>query len=316
MKIITSLRVKTEKQEALKKRFREATFHFYSSMEEAKTRLADADILVTYGEDVTEDLIQSTRQLKWIMVMSAGIDRMPFQAIQEKNIMVTNVRGIHKIPMAEYTLGMILQVSKQAKQLHKQEMDAVWNRSIRMSELYGKTVMIIGIGAIGGQIAKLCKAFGMRVIGINRSGSPASEVDVVCKMEVMAELLPDVDFVVSVLPSTKETRHSLTKEHFVQMKDSAVFINIGRGDVVREDIIIEVMQNNLISHAVLDVFETEPLAQTSPLWKMENVTVTPHISSITANYLPRAFEIFEENLKRFLKKETNYINLIDVNRGY
>jgi phosphoglycerate dehydrogenase-like enzyme len=192
----------------------------------------------------------------------------------------------------------------------------VWSRALPTAELDRKTVRIIGVGAIGGQIAKFCHAFNMKVLGVNRSGNHARYVDEMGTMEELKGYLTQADFVVSVLPSTIETKYVLSKEHFRLMKDTAVFINIGRGDVARESILIEVLNEGQIAHAVLDVFEQEPLPSNHVFWGMENVTVTPHISSITSNYLPRAFEIFEENLHIYKSKGTKYINQIDVGRGY
>nr|WP_311380680.1 NAD(P)-dependent oxidoreductase [Bacillus sp. ISL-78] len=115
--------------------------------------------------------------MKWIMVMSAGMELMPFNAIEERGIMVTNARGIHKIPMAEYTIGMLLQYEKKLKLLMKNEKEELWNRKIEVGELNGKTMLIMGVGAIGGEVARLGKAFGMKTIGMNRSGKPVESID-------------------------------------------------------------------------------------------------------------------------------------------
>jgi len=128
--------------------------------------------------------------------------------------------------------------------------------------------------------------------------------------------LPKADFIVSVLPSTKETKHFLEKNHFDLMKNSSVFINIGRGDLIQEDVLMAALQEGKIAHAYLDVFYTEPLAEDHPFWRMENVTVTPHISSLTKNYMPRSFEIFKQNLHTYIKKDADFINVIDMDRGY
>ncbi|MFZ3590996.1 D-2-hydroxyacid dehydrogenase [Bacillus sp. DJP31] len=316
MKIITSFPVKEEKQTELKSYFLDEEFFFFQNIHEAADELENAEVLLTYGEDLTPALIEQATSLKWIMVMSAGMEKMPFQAINEKNILVTNARGIHKIPMSEYALGMMLQVSKQMKLLYEQEIESNWNRAIPTTELYGKTILIIGVGAIGGQIAMLCKSFGMSVLGISRSGNPIKHVEKIGKLDTLEHLLPKADYIVSVLPSTNETRYILKRKHFEKMKSNSIFMNIGRGDLVEESVLIDVMSERLIAHAVLDVFEQEPLPSEHLFWKMDNVTVTPHISSITANYLPRAFEIFEENLHIYRSKRTDYVNLINVKRGY
>lgn len=301
-------------QNELKREFPQVSFHFKKGIE--RELLSDAEIFITYGEDLTAELIEEAKQLKWIMVMSAGMEKMPFAACKKQGILVTNARGIHKIPMAEFTIGMMLQHVKQLTTLWENEKNAIWERKLPMGELFGKTVLVLGSGAIGGEVARLAKAFNMETLGMNRSGLNTEWVDRMFGMQNVEQALPEADFIVSVLPSTSETRNFLKPSHFALMKQSAAFINIGRGDIVEEKVLLDALVNHEIAHAYLDVFYTEPLAENHPFWTMENVTVTPHISSLTKNYLPRSFEIFKENLRTYMKKEKSYINLIDLNRGY
>lgn len=298
----------------MKREFPQVSFHFKKGIE--KELFSDAEIFITYGEDLTAELIEEAKQLKWIMVMSAGMEKMPFAACKKQGILVTNARGIHKIPMAEFTIGLMLQHVKQLQTLWTNEKNRIWERKLPMGELFGKTVLVLGAGAIGGEVARLAKAFNMKTLGVNRSGRSAEWVDRMFGMQNVEEALPEADFIVSVLPSTSETRNFFKPSHFVLMKKDAVFINIGRGDLVAEEVIINALQNRQIAHAYLDVFSAEPLVENHPFWKMENVTVTPHISSLTKNYLPRSFEIFKENLHTYMKNKTDFINLIDPNRGY
>ncbi|MFT4416687.1 D-2-hydroxyacid dehydrogenase [Fredinandcohnia humi] len=298
--------------------FSEDEFIFYSEMKEALEDLPRADILITYGEDLTPVLIEKAQRLKWIMVMSAGLELMPLDAIKEKGILVTNARGIHKIPMAEYTLSMMLHVAKKNKQLLQQEERKSWNRVtiIPVEELHGKTVGILGVGAIGGEIARLCKAFNMKVLGLNRSGADQQYVDEMYQYSGLEYICSHADYIVSVLPSTNETKYLLKDSHFRVMKNQPVFINIGRGDVVKEEDLLYALHSKKISHAVLDVFEQEPLPVYHPFWELDQVTVTPHISSKTSKYLPRSFEIFEQNFHILKQGRNDFINKIDSERGY
>lgn len=314
MKIYSSILPSQAIQSDVKKAFPDVDFEFYKGI--LKESFLEAEILITYGEDLTEELIYETEKLKWIMVMSAGMEKMPFAACKERGIVITNARGIHKIPMAEFTIGMMLQHVKQMKTLWENEQAELWERKLPMQELCEKTLLILGIGAIGGEIARLAKAFRMETIGVNRSGAKVEWADSVYTMEHLKEALPAADFIVSVLPSTSETKEFLGSSHFDLMKDSAVFINIGRGDLVKEEVLLAALQEKKISHAYLDVFDPEPLAEGHPFWKMDNVTVTPHISSLTKNYLPRSFEIFKHNLQTYIKNDGDYINVIDMDRGY
>ncbi|KIY21805.1 MULTISPECIES: D-2-hydroxyacid dehydrogenase [Mesobacillus] len=314
MNIYSSILPAESLQEEVKREFPQVNFEFHKGIKD--DLFLDAEVFLTYGEDVTEEMIDKTDKLKWIMVMSAGLDKLPFEACKNHGILVTNVRGIHKIPMAEFAIGMMLQHVKQMKTLSSNERNKTWERKLPMGELYGKTLLILGIGAIGGEVARLAKAFNMQTIGVNRSGRQAEWADEMYTMETFRQALPKADFIVSVLPSTQETKHFLDLNDFELMKDSSAFINIGRGDLVQDEVLLAALQEKKIAHAYLDVFYEEPLMESHPFWTMENVTVTPHISSITKNYLPRSFEIFKQNLHTYVWKANDFINVIDLDRGY
>lgn len=316
MQILSTLIPPEYLQAAMKEKFSAHEFHYQKGVAIDDDKLKEAEIIITYGEDLTDEHIRKAEKLKWIMVMSAGLEKMPFQVIDEKNILVTNARGIHKLPMAEYTIGMLLQYEKQMKLLLENEAQEKWDRRIKIGELNSKTMLIIGTGAIGSEVARLAKAFQMKTLGINRSGKSVEYIDSIHSLDEMLEVLPKADYIVSVLPSTEETQNLLKKEHFRAMKNSALFMNIGRGDLYPEEILLEALSKKEIAHAVLDVFGQEPLPEGHPFWKLDNVTVTPHISSITKNYLPRSFEIFEHNFEEYIKGGTEYINVIDPKRGY
>lgn len=314
MKIYSSILPAETLQEDVKKEFPQVSFEFHKGIKEEL--FLNAEIFLTYGEDLTEELIYKADKLKWIMVMSAGLDRMPFEACKKRGILVTNVRGIHKIPMAEFTIGMMLQHVKQMRSLWTNEQTKAWERKLPMGELYGKTLLILGIGAIGGEVARLAKAFNMKTIGVNRSGRESKWADEIYTMDNYREAMPEADFIVSVMPSTNETKHFLNASDFEIMKDTAVFINIGRGDLVKDEVLTAALQEKKIAHAYLDVFYEEPMKESHPFWTMDNVTVTPHISSLTKNYLPRSFEIFKHNLHTYIKNGSDYLNVIDMDRGY
>lgn len=285
-------------------------------MGEATKQLAQTDILVTYGEDLSDGLIDQAKKLKWIMVISAGMDRMPLAAIEKRGILVTNARGIHQVPMAEFAISSILQVSRQTKQLYDNEKNHNWDRAVRMQEITGKKMLIAGTGAIGQEVARLAKAFNMKTYGVSRSGRTVEFFDKNVTADEMKMLLPEADFVVSVLPSTSETENFFTEGHFKLLPNHAIFLNMGRGNAVTGAVLLKAIQNGEIAHAILDVFEEEPLPSDHPFWDMEKVTVTPHLSGISPHYLTRALEIFEQNLRTYIKKGTDFKNKIDITRGY
>lgn len=314
MNIVFTFRPSRDMQSDIQATFPNETFSFYKGIEDVLS-IEEAEILVTFGTDLTEEIIRQCHSLKWIMVASAGIEEMPLQAIKERDILVTNARGIHKIPMAEFTLGYMLNHVKRFSELRTLEQSETWNKQLPLGELCGKEVAILGTGAIGQEIARLSKAFRMSTIGVNKSGHHAEEFDQIFTIDELEAAVREADFVVSVLPSTKETADLLQPEHFEAMKQSAAFINIGRGDLVSETVLLSAINDEEIAHAYLDVFAIEPLPEAHPFWRHPNITVTPHISSVTKQYVPRAMDIFVHNLRCFIDGG-GYANVIDVEKGY
>ncbi|WP_342471901.1 NAD(P)-dependent oxidoreductase [Metasolibacillus sp. FSL H7-0170] len=301
-------------QKPLVAEFPEVNFVFDAKLREEQ--LAEADIVVTYGEDLTAANIALANKLQWIFVASAGVEKMPAQAIAERGIFVSNVRGIHKKPMTESVLAHILALKRGLPFIYEQQKKGEWNKKTSLSELNGSTALIIGPGAIGAEIGRILQAFGVHTIGCNRSGKSIESMDETYAILDLKAHLQKADIVISMLPSTEETKHLLTYEHFELMKENAIFMNFGRGNVVKEAELVRVLQNKLIGHAVLDVFEVEPLPKDSELWKLDNVTISPHFSSHSSRYVERALEIFEPSLKKWLQGERNLENKIDLLRGY
>ncbi|MYL54911.1 D-2-hydroxyacid dehydrogenase [Pontibacillus yanchengensis] len=316
MNVVTTCKIRRDIREHLVSAYPEISFQFCEDITEAEPFIHEAEVLLTYGEDLHDSHIDKASKLKWIMVLSAGLDEMPFHKIEEKGIIVSNVKGIHSIPMAEYAISMLLQVSRQAKTVSENERLRRWDKKVRMTEITGKTMLIAGAGAIGQEVARLAKAFRMKTIGISNSGREKDFFDEVHTRSDLMTKLAEADFVISVLPSTPETKGFFAKEHFEQMPSDAVFLNMGRGDAVHDHVMLEVMQEQLISHAILDVFEQEPLPEAHPFWGMYNVTVTPHISGVSPDYQPRGIEIFEHNLKEYRNGTNDYLNKINPRKGY
>jgi phosphoglycerate dehydrogenase-like enzyme len=315
--IVSSARLRDDIKNKLIQAFPQTEFHFFNNMSEAKEKLKYAEVLITYGEDLNDELVGKAEALKWIMVISAGLDKMPFDALKERNIVITNARGIHQTPMAEYTISMVLNTARKVKVLMENQSQHVWDRKVPMAEISGKTIGVLGTGAVGGEVARLAKAFRMTTIGFNRSGNRVPHFDEIVDQEGIGRLYEESDFIVNVLPSTPLTEGLINKQAFSRMKSTAVLINIGRGTTINEKELIAALQDQQIGHAVLDVFEKEPLSADSPLWDMENVTVTPHLSGISPQYQDRAIEIFIENFSFYRKKEVSSMkNIIPFDRGY
>ncbi|WP_191559599.1 D-2-hydroxyacid dehydrogenase [Metabacillus idriensis] len=317
MKILSTVKLPAYLKEELEKEFPEDHFDFDKKINEVQKEIAETEVILTYGEDLSAEIIGQAKKLKWVMVASAGMDKLPFEALIDKNVLVTNAKGVHKIPMAEYTISMMLQISRESQQLAANQQARKWDRRVQMHELHGKTIFILGTGAIGTEIARLSKAFGMKTIGMNTSGRSVEFFDEIHIFSRLEEGMKKADFVVSVLPSTKETKELLNYKTFQWMKPDSIFINIGRGDAVCESDLVKALKEGIVKHAVLDVFAEEPLKEDHPFWGMENVTVTPHLSGITKNYLPRAMDIFKRNLVFYKDgSHSSMENVIKLEQGY
>ena len=294
--------------------FSNVQFHFSVGIDEEV--LKEANIVVTYGEDLKDQHIEMAMQLEWIFVASAGVEKMPADAIVSRGIYVSNVRGIHKKPMTESILAHILAYKRALPFVYEQQAKKQWNKKAKLSELNGSTALIIGPGAIGAEVGRILQAFDVKTIGCNLSGKEVEGMDETYPISDLTEHLPKADIVISMLPSTKETKHLLKPNHFKVMKSTAMFMNFGRGDVVSEEVLVSALKNQEIEHAVLDVYEIEPLPQTSQLWSLSNVTLSPHFSSHSSRYVERSLEIFKPSLKRWLNNERKLENEINLTRGY
>jgi phosphoglycerate dehydrogenase-like enzyme len=300
--------------EELQTEFPEVKFTFSSNKDQ--DALKSAEIIVTYGEDISVATLDQALALKWLMVASAGLEKMPLSEISKRNIFVTNVKGIHKTPMTESVMAHLLAIKRALPWMYKQQENSEWSKRSGSTELFGSTALIIGPGAIGSEIGRLLQAFGVTTIGCNRSGKNAPNMNSMITFDQLSDELPKVDIVISVLPSTPETRGLLTYDHFVLMKKEANLIKICRGDLIKYEQNNKAKQENKNYKAVLDVFENEPLDENHPLWKMEGVIVSPHVSSHSSEYVPRALKIFRHNLHEWIGEGTNFQNVIDLEKGY
>jgi phosphoglycerate dehydrogenase-like enzyme len=314
--LLTTCPVSARHVEAIREIAPDLDIRVFKSIDEASQDLADAEIMITYGEDITPDWIAKCPKLKWIQVISAGLELMPFPEIDARGILVTNARGIHKGPMAEYTLGMILMFSRRFVELYQNQQKRLWDRTIRIDELSGQTLGIVGAGAIGSEIAKRAQAFGMHTLGVAATRREVDGVDEMFDSSGLDEVLQRSDYVVVIVPLTDGTRGLIGAREIGLMKESAVLINIARGLVVDENALLTALQEKKIRGAGLDVFVEEPLPEDHPFWGLDNVVVTPHLSSRSPKYMERAQEIFRNNLRVYKGGAGEMINVIDTKKGY
>lgn len=282
--------------------------------------LAETDVLLTTPV-VPPDLHELAPALRWVQLTSAGVDRLLESPLLARGVLVTTASGIHGIPIGEYVLAGMLALAKGLPQAMAAQRERAW-RPYVPEELAGRTLGIVGLGAIGSHLARLARAFQMRVIAVRRSCQrpqerppDAPEVDLLLPPSHLDRLLSEADYVALCVPLTRETQGLIGRRELALMRPGAVLINIARGPVVDEEALIEALREGRLGGAVLDVFQREPLPPESELWEMSNVILTPHISGGTPRYMERAIDIFCDNLRRFLAGQP-LRNLVDPQRGY
>ena len=276
--------------------------------------MTNTDILLTWGSMDIRPLYLMAPKLKWIHALSAGVETLVFPEMKTNNTLLTNSRGIHGIPVSEHVFAMMLAFTRGLTIFIRQQDKKIWKRS-SVEEIHDKTIGIVGLGSIGREIAKKAKGMGMQVIASKQTMTTELFVDKLYTPEQLPELLGAADFVVAALPLLEETKNLFTMKEFSLMKPSAYFMNISRGPVVNEADLVSALEQKLIKGAGLDVFEEEPLPETSHLWDMENVIITPHLAALSPNYLDRAIKLFADNLARY-GQHKEMLNVIDKNKGY
>lgn len=263
---------------------------------ESREGAADAEILV--ASLLPDELIRAN--VRWVQATSAGVDFYDLDALEEAGVTVTTAAGVHAEPIAEQTLGYMLAFERGIDRGIRQQSRGVWER-YEGGELRGKTLGIVGVGAIGTRAAELADAFDMRVVGTKRDPSTAPDVvDEVHGPDGLFDVLVEADYVLVSCPLTDETRGLLSYDELGAMKDSAVLINVARGPIVDESALETALQQRMIRGAALDVFETEPLPPDSVLWDLSNAVITPHMAGSTPRKHERMAEIFVENYETFV----------------
>ena len=277
---------------------------------EAAGAVADAEIL--YAWKFPPQLYAKASRLKWMQVMGAGVD---WALVPElpPSVQVTRAPGVFGPWMAEYVLGWCSWVTQKMKTYRDAQRQRRWDDHVLPDRLSGKTMTIVGLGDIGRDIARVARGLGMRVLGVSRRGRPVREAARVYPVTAMTRALREADFVVLLLPLTAETRGIIGPDALAVMKSTAWLINIARGAVVNESALLEALEQKRIAGAVLDVFDREPLPPSHPLWRVDNVVVTPHISGPST---PDAIApVFNDNLARYLAGRP-LRHVVDRQQGY
>ncbi len=272
-----------------------------------------ASVLFGWNFDRT-DLAQRAPKLKLIHAHGAGVNHLMPLTWLPKGVKLTNSRGVHGPRAAEYTIMALLMLNNRVPEMVTNQRKSQW-KQVYNSVITGKTVLIIGVGNIGGSAADWAKKFGMTVWGIRRTGKSHPSVDRMYKPSALRSLLPKADFVMMCAPSTKFTKHLLGRKEINLMREGAGFVNYSRADLVDYDALRKRLVKGELT-AVLDVFNPEPLPSSSPLWKTPNLIMSPHCSSDdTDAYTPRTLEIVLGNIERMLAGK-RFVNVVDPKWQY
>jgi len=278
--------------------------------------LAPVEIMLVQA-NTTREYYEAAPGLKWVQVIAAGVERLAEEGLLRRGFQVTNIKGLSAPAIAEWVLGTMVMLEKGLHTSVRDQVEHRWGRHF-VGELTGKTVGIVGMGAIGRETSRRARVFGMRVVATRRTaaaGASDPDCDEILSHSNLDHLLEQSDYVVLCVPLTPETQHLIGESQFRKMKPNAKIINVARGQVIDQDALIRALKKGTIAGAALDVTEPEPLPAESELWDLPGVIITPHISGSIDNYVGRANEVFTDNLRRYLAGEP-LNNLVDPELGY
>jgi phosphoglycerate dehydrogenase-like enzyme len=279
---------------------------------ELRDALASAEVMLTMNAPL--DLPTLAPRLQWIQAMGSGVGHLEPSRLPDGKITLTNAAGVAAAPIAEWVLARILQVYKRLDEHDAQQRAHVWQQSLG-ALLEGRTVVVVGTGAIGSAVATRLQAFGVHVIGVRRTPGLVDGVDEIVSAHELLAVLADAHIVVVAAPSTPDTDNMFDEEAFAAMQRGAVFVNVARGPLVDENALIAALESGHLRAAAIDVARQEPLPPDSPLWDTPNLAISPHSSASADRYLERVAELFYDNLARYVAGQ-ELRNVVDLSQGY
>ncbi|MGO9123471.1 MAG: D-2-hydroxyacid dehydrogenase [Terriglobales bacterium] len=293
----------------------------FSSYDGVESHLRDAEIIVTWS--LRPEQFKLARKLRWIHSPAAAVHQLMFPELIQSDVILSNAREVHGPVVAEHVMALIFALAKQIPQAVRLQEKHVWGQEImwkgkpRPREVAGATLGLVGVGSIGHAVAKSAVALGMHVIATRENpekGRPEGVKQVYPATEINM-LLERSDYVVLAAPTTLATTGLMSRERLAHMKPEAFLINVGRGPLVDEVALADVLRQRKIGGAALDVFEQEPLPADSPLWDLENLLLTPHTAGLTDRLWERHHALISENLRRYLTHQP-MLALVDKTKGY
>jgi D-2-hydroxyacid dehydrogenase (NADP+) len=301
-------------RDALRGEFHDLEVQVAATPTDAAVDFGKVNVLVAFGMDVTDALFTRMPALQWVQSLATGVDHFLRSKTLPGGVILTSGRGIHGPAMRETVLHLMLSVSRDSNRLVADKNAARWERR-PWPLLAGKTAAVIGTGVAGSAIGAALQALGMRVVGVSATPRAVAGFDEVLPRQQLARVAAEADYLVNVLPADTANLKLFGREIFAAMKPRAFFVNVGRGETVDEAALIEALETRRIAGAGLDVFATEPLPATSPLWKMPDVFMAPHVGGLFKEYAQMAIPLIIRNVRAFLAGQTDQmINRIDRSR--
>jgi phosphoglycerate dehydrogenase-like enzyme len=319
MRLLVGARISAEKQEALQRAAPSMQLLMAEGRDEVMAAIGDVEAYTPGAWD--ENIFAAGGNLRWVHFRSAGVDREIFPSLAASEVAVTNSAGVFAIPMAEHAMALMLALARGLHICARPAGNGPWRTAQRtlkgcLFELSGATLGIVGYGHVGREIAKRAKAFGMRVLALRRRVAEEAEgVDGVYGPDGLDDLLRRADFVAVTCALTPATRGIIGSHELAIMKDTACIVNVARGAIIDEPALIDALRDGQLRYAGLDVASTEPLPADSPLWQLDNVVVTPHVSGLSPETPRRQFDLFLENVRRYADGRP-LLNVVDKKAGY
>jgi len=302
--------VRHQYRDRLKARFPELKIDIADHHSKVAPHIAEADALLTFAPMLSPKVLRDAARLKWVQALGTGVDNLIDQDALRRDVIVTNIHGIHGPPVSEAALSAMLALARDLPRAVRLQDEKKWFR-FPAQLLHNKTVGIFGVGVIAEALAPKCKAFGMRVVGISSAPRPAPGFDEMRSRDELLKVVGDFDFFVLLTPLTEKTRNSVNADVFAAMKPTSFLINLARGGVVDEPALVEALKSKRIAGAALDVFSQEPLPPDHPFWTMHNVIITTHQGGFCDVYVDFALPVIEKNMQCFLKGDTGgMINVV------
>ncbi len=303
--------------DGLRRLFPDVLFSYADSEPAMRAGIADAE--VAFSSRINPDAFALAPGLKWVHSPAAGVGAMLFPEMQASDVLLSNSRGMNARPVAEHAIALMFALIRRLPQALDGQREGRWLQAelSALPTIQGRTMGIVGLGAIGSRLARMAAALGMRVIATRRDpkAERPAEVAEVMPPAALSRLLAESDVVVITAPLTAETRGLIGASEMALMKPTAILINVSRGKLLREKDLVEALAGGRLAAAGLDVFEHEPLPADSPLRGMPNVVLTPHIAGFREDYWEAAVELFAENLRRY-RAGWPLLNLVDKQAGY